>query len=445
MNSFKNLRLMLPLVLYLNAVTPKKLDVGLKAVTTAIDIAGTAIAVVDFLDEGDSGATTEDLDKLRDDIIQKVSDLIKESETRITLVIDLQQKVERLTTIKTAISSALEDLDRYLEAESADDQTYSKRIFIERFDEHDTILLIRELSSLLTATVPDLSKSMASLILETTNCNMTSIMEFETFYGNLVSQAVTLDYSYTKIKALPLDIVEADWDDRLSDIQNAFDSIERECVHGFSASVTEEVKQSISLEALQRNSNERYNWKWNDVYQYEPRDIYSHTWHYFVSLKDSNFLFWNGPTSSSNRIIVFEDKNTSVLNWEKAVVQCQLLANVSEFQRFTGGKKDAKLLGEMVGTFINDINFVYKGIIVLYVPDIVDLIFDDQNSPAAGVYVPFDGTTGFRVYVYPETWNNATSNEYQYNENELAENCGYGKTNTYLSIAMLYFAIAVVF
>ena len=142
---------------------------------------------------------------------------------------------------------------------------------------------------------------------------------------------------------------------------------------------------------------------------------------------------------------MFGNKNSSVVNWDKDVVQCQLSANVSEFQRITGGQKNAKLLGEMVGTFINDINFVYKGIIVLYVPDIFDVIIDGQYSPAAKVYVPVDGTTGFRVYVYPEIWNNATLNENSYNENELAENNGYGKKNAYFSIAILSFAIVVVF
>ena len=285
MISVRKLRVVLLFVLCFNAITSKKLQIGLEAVTYAIDIAGTAIAVVDFLDESDSGATTEDLERLRDEIVQKVTDLIKESETNIILVIDLQQKVERLTTIKTAIASALEDLERYLEAENENDQNYYENLFKERFEEHDTILLIRELSTLLTATVPDLSKSMTSLILETTNCNMTSIMQFENFYANLVSQGVTLDYAYTKTKVLQLDYVKADWDDRLSDIQNAFDSMESECVNRFSATVAEEVKQNISLEALYKNSNERYNWKWNDDYQYEPRDMHSHTWHYFVSLK----------------------------------------------------------------------------------------------------------------------------------------------------------------
>ena len=262
----------------------KTLTSGFGVVSFALDIAGTALSIVNFMDEQDDPEVTEeDLDRLREEVVQQVSGLITETESNVISVINLQQKVERLTDIKSIISSSLVDLERYLKTET--DQTNYKDLFIQRFKEHDAILLIRELASLLTDTIPELSESMSSLIIETTNCNMTSLIEFEIFYGNLISQGITLEYANAKMNNLSLDLVEEYWDNKLTNIQNVFDSMESDCVGKFSASATEEVKKEISLEDLHENSNNRYNWKWNDVYQFDPRDSSSHLWNYFVAVQ----------------------------------------------------------------------------------------------------------------------------------------------------------------
>ena len=270
----------------------KQLEIGLEYATLALDIAGTALSVINFMDEQDDPeVTAEDLDTLRDDVVQQVSGLITETENNVISVIKLQQKVERLTDIKSIIASSLVDLERYLKAETATDQTDHMNLFIQRFEEHDAILVIRELATLLTDTVPELSEPMSSLILETTNCNMTSINEFEKYYASLVSQSLTLEYAHAKMTDLNLDFVEENWDNKLTNIQNAFDSMESDCVEKFSASVTEEVKEEISLGDLHQNSKDRYNWKWNDVYQYDPRDTTSHLWNYFIALQGTHFSF----------------------------------------------------------------------------------------------------------------------------------------------------------
>ena len=269
-----------------------KLATGFGVLTIALDIASTAISVVNFIeDQEDPEVTTEALDALRYNVVQQVSGLITETESNIIAVINLQQKVERLMHIKSVIASSILDLKRYLKLKNTTDQTDYMNQFIQNFEETDAILLIRELSTLLTATIPELSESMSSLIIETTNCNMTSIIEFENFYGNLISQSITLEYSHAKMtKEINLTVVEENWDNRLTNIQNVFDSMESNCVDTFSALVTEEVKAEISPEELHDNSNKRYNWKWNDVYQFDPRDASSQLWNYFIAVQGNFFV-----------------------------------------------------------------------------------------------------------------------------------------------------------
>ena len=140
-------------------------------------------------------------------------------------------------------------------------------------------------------------------------------------------------------------------------------------------------------------------------------------------ISDQTFLFWNGPTQDRNNIIVFGDKNTSVLHWDRADVQSQLESNASRFARDIDGQKNAKFLGRTIGTFINDINFVYKGIVVLYEHSNVptSVIIDEEYSPVAQVYVPINSYEGYNVYVYPESWYDFTLCRKVYSEKGLQE------------------------
>ena len=140
---------------------------------------------------------------------------------------------------------------------------------------------------------------------------------------------------------------------------------------------------------------------------------------------DDSFLFWDEDTSGSIRIMVFGDKNTTVLNWDKADVQSDLEANVENFQKnlFVIGEDTALALGKNVAIFINDINFIYKGIFIFYEDSNypITVLSDEHHSPAAHVAVPIVNENGvFHIYVYPEIWNNYTSYEKLYNVHELS-------------------------
>ena len=120
---------------------------------------------------------------------------------------------------------------------------------------------------------------------------------------------------------------------------------------------------------------------------------------------------------------------------------------MSRFVRDIDGKKNAELLGTTIGTFINDINFVFRGIIVLYVDSNApaSVIIDDQYSPVAQVYVPINDHEGYNVYVYPEMWHDFSFCRIVYNEKGLQDsgNCGSRIAYGYVRKAMLYFLIIV--
>ena len=277
-----------------------------------LSIFNTGLGIVDLVNKEESGLTQADLDTLKEGVLQDIDTLVKKTEYSIILNVMLQNGVRRLENIKNVIQSSIDDLKFYLIAETEVDQTSYRDLFQQRYEEHNVILHIRDLSTMLTDNIPELSQSMISLIWDTTNCNMTSIMNFEIFYGNLVSEAVTLEYAYTRFKNESLDVVEADWNDRLTSIQNAYRSMESECIDRFSASMTEEVKQDVSLEDLHRNSNERYNWRWNDAYQYKPQ-ANAHTWNYFVSLTGTcTYILLKGNVLSSSLCVRYEHRQLSV-------------------------------------------------------------------------------------------------------------------------------------
>lgn len=391
-----------------------------------LSVFNTALSIVDLVKNEDAGLTQADLNDLKNDVLQDIEKLVEQTESSIILNVMLQNGVRRLENIKNVIQSSIDDLEYYLKTETEEAQNSYRDLFTTRYEEHDVILHIRDLPTLLTDTIPELSQSMISLIWDATNCNMTTIMNFEIFYGNLVSEAVTLEYAYTRFKnESQMNVVEADWNDRLTTIQTAYQSMESECVDRFSDSITKEIKQDVSLEALYRNSNERYNWRWSDAYQYKPQ-ANAHTWNYFVSLADENFLFWNEDTSGSIRIMVFGDKNAVALHWNKTDVQSDLEANLDNFQKnlWAIGEDTAKALCKSVGTFVNDeLSFIYKGIFILYEDSNyrVTVLTEEQQSPAAHVAVPLRSGNGvFHIYVYPEIWNNFTSYSKMYNVHELS-------------------------
>ena len=124
----------------------------------------------------------------------------------------------RLKDIVSVVRSSLADLDLYFKATNGTEEDY-KKLYQNRFEEHDVIVQIRKLPSLLSDTVPELSKPLKYLILDTTKCNMTSIVEFEYFYANLISHAITLQFAYTEFANLNLDFVQEYWDTNLDQVQ----------------------------------------------------------------------------------------------------------------------------------------------------------------------------------------------------------------------------------
>ena len=262
------------------------LSIGKALFSFGLSVFNTALSLVELLDDEESGGVTqEDLDKLKADLLQDIGTMIEETESSILLNVMLQTGVNRLETIRNAIKSSLGDLSDYLKTTTSTDQTTYRDLFVKRFEEHNVIVYIRELPTLLTDSIPELSKSMISLIWDTTNCNMTAVMQIETFYANLVSEAATLEYAHTRFKNYSLVVVEAEWNESLAKIQDAFDTMVNECVDRFLSSMTEEFKQDMPLENLKRQSSERYNWRWNDLFEYEPLSTGSHALVYFVTLK----------------------------------------------------------------------------------------------------------------------------------------------------------------
>ena len=147
---------------------------------------------------------------------------------------------------------------------------------------------------------------------------------------------------------------------------------------------------------------------------------------YTLNFTDEEFLFWNGPKSGQNRIMLFGDKNKPLPKWNKTVVQSQLEANIGRFRGSipVNGENTAMAIGKEVATFLNDeISFIYKGIFVFHEVsgNSFTALIDEQYSPVA--YVGVSQGSGLRyhsvyhIYVYPEVWNNFTSYNRLYNEN----------------------------
>ena len=259
------------------------LKTGFQTFEKDIDVFSTGLAIADFLDnqELDSGLTGEDREKLKDDILQKIAKMLETSETNTILALTLQEEVGRLRDTVSVVRSSLADLDYYLKAENGANELKYKDLFLKRFVEHGVIIEIRKLPDLLTDTAPGLPKPLKSVVLDTTECNMTSVVEFEQVYANLISKAVTLQLVYTKFTELNLDYVKDYWDNLLPGVQNTFDDMENVCIDKFEESVSREIIEDVPVEKLHNNNKERYNWKWNDVFQYQP--VASSKWHYFVS------------------------------------------------------------------------------------------------------------------------------------------------------------------
>ena len=139
-------------------------------------------------------------------------------------------------------------------------------------------------------------------------------------------------------------------------------------------------------------------------------------------MEAEEFFYWNGGTGDFNRIIVFGDKNTTVPRWDKIAVQNQLWANASMLQEAAKGPNAAKDLGQAVGTFINNIDFIYKCIVVFYDDQLphIKVLIDTSLSTAACVSIYASEKGGnYRACVYPEIWNDFASYLNAYTEIEI--------------------------
>lgn len=388
------------------------LSAGMGVLKASIDIFGAASQVVDFFEKRDTpvGVTQAELDKLKTDILQQMDYMLSNYKGEIILALTLQEEVGRLKETTSRIQSSLEDLKNLMLARNKSEETIYKALFKQRYEEHDIIVEIRKLAGLLTETIPELSKPLKDLILDSTKCNMTAIVEFEKFYARLISDAVTLQLVYGWISNHSSYFVQQYWDTKLPYIQTTFQDMENVCIATFDDYVDDDVKLNVSTETIFDNSKQRYPWKTIDVFDFPPKNSFKY--HYHRSLPQK-CLFWNDePNSFRNRIMVMLDKDIVVPLWNQTDVQAALQRNISLFKKSINGPLAAQDLYKATERFVNDLNFIHKALIVFYVPpepeSFVKTILDPL-SIAAHLAVPDNAGGFYHAYVYPEIWNNFSS------------------------------------
>ena len=397
------------------------LSVGMGVLQAAVDIFGIAVDVVDFFEQRDTpaGVTQADLDKLKLDILKKMDYMLSNYKAEIILALQLQEEVGRLKETTSRIQSSLEDLKNLMLARNKSEEKIYKALFKQRFDEHDIIVEIRKLAGLLTEIIPELSEPLKDLILDTTKCNMTAVVEFENFYARLISEAVTLQLVHGWISNHSSYFVQQYWDNTLPHIQTTFHDMENVCIDTFDHYVADEVKLDVSAETIFDNSKQRYPWKTIDVFDFPLKNSFKEHYHRSLPRK---CLFWNyDPTSFRNRILVMIDKTTVVPLWNKTDVEAALKRNASHFKTTIKDNSAAQALYNATMEFVNDLNFIPKAIIVFYVPpepeSFVETILDPLSISAH--FSVLDDIGGFYdIYIYPEIWNNFSSYLKSYTGNE---------------------------
>lgn len=427
------------------------LSVGMGVLQAAVDIFGIAVDVVDFFEKRDTpaGVTQADLDKLKTDILEQMDYMLSNYRAEIILALTLQEEVGRLKETISRMQSSLEDLKNLMLVRNKSEEIIYKARFKQRYDEHGVIVEIRKLPALLTESIPELSKPLKDLILDTTKCNMTAVVEFEKFYARLISDAVTLELVYEWVSNNSWYFVQQYWDNNLPHVQKTFHDMENVCIATFDNYVTDEVKLNVSTETIFDNSKQRYPWKTTDVFDFPPENSFKELYQRSLPQK---CLFWNDdPTSFRNRILVMIDKTTVVPLWNKTDVETALQRNASQFKTTIKDDSAAQALYNATMGFVNDLNFIPKAIIVFYVPpepeSFVETILDPL-SICAHFSVPDDKGGFYHVYVYPEVWNNFSSYLKSYTRNEepvVSAAVSWMQINRPSSLEALCIILAVVF
>lgn len=398
------------------------LNVGLDILTGAVDIISNVFGVVDFFEKRDTpeGVTQADLDKLKNDILQQMDYMLDYYKTEIILGLTLQIEVGRFKETISRLKSSLEDLKNLILARNKSEENMYKALFKQRFDEHDVIVEIRKLPDLLTATIPELSRPLTKLILDTTKCNMTAIIKFEKFYAHLIFDAMTLHFIYGWISNHSNYFVKQYWDNKLPQIQETVDDMENVCINTFDTYVDDEVKVNVSIDTILANSIQKYPWKTIDVFDFPPENSFKEHYHRSLPRK---CLFWNdGQNSFSNRIIMMLDKDIVVPLWNQTDVQAALQRNTNLFIKSVNDPLAAQALYNATMEFVNDLNFIPKAIIVYYVsaePKSFVRTILDPLSISAHFAIPAEDGGFYHAHVYPEIWNNFSSylNSYTGNDN----------------------------
>ena len=356
---------------------------------TVFDIVKTGLEIVDLIRNIESDQSTE---KDKEEILNRIDTLIKFSTTTIIKEIELQRKLERIEETAVQVQSLLTDLTNYISADKKEDREIYKKHFIHRF--HDAVAQIRNLPNLLTDTITTgLSERLVDLILDKTQCNMTAVFQFQTFFAYLTSDCVTLHLAFTELSNITTDDVILFWEAAIQKIQFQFDKMEDTCKRRFSKYATNEIKLAINADVLSKSCKERYTWAWCDVFYYAAMG--THQFQYRKSV--ANFSFWNGASSSGrNQVMVIGDNDQVEQSWNQHTMNSELKSDINIFKDVISGPEDtsaALKVGEAVETYVKDKGFHVMAVLVFF--DAADLekvsIITDPASPAA--YLVIEGVT----------------------------------------------------
>lgn len=378
---------------------------------TGLDIFKAGFQIVDFIRKLNSDKP-EDLKEVLEEIRTDLNRMIRSSTTTIIKEITLQNKLAKIEDTVSEIQSLLIDMENYIEAENEVDRQSYKTLFLKRFDQR-VVAQIRNLPSLLAYNIPGFSEPLIYLIRDKAQCNMTAIHEFQMFYANLLADGSTLQLVFRELSNYTSDDVQEFWNEHLPNIQVQFDGMETTCKERFPKNAEEEIKQNIDARALYNNSKQRYTWAWCNVYYYPPMG--THQFHFHKSVSD--FLFWNGASSSGrNQIMVIGDIDKIEQSWNKNDMNAALASNVDKFKSVISGSEDtsaALKVGDAVENFVKDKGFLIKGVVVFFdTPSLASTvrIVDDSSSAAyvviEGVALKFCYNNGLVCTITQSEWFN---------------------------------------
>lgn len=278
-----------------------RVKVNLGTISNVIGFAEDVYSFFDMLLGKEDENEPAEIDYMR--IIEEISAHIRMSTSTIMENTEIAAQLADLKRCARTIAQLVKDMEQIVNTTDQEKREERIKQFKKAFENERTDL--HGVKTFLTVTVPGISSSLLSLIVDKVDCGMSALEDFQRYYmNNLVSKVIALDLAYERFESgILYNDKLTEWITNVKILLEKFENEKERCKKNFFKLAKTIFYEVDDPRLLSDKIQERFSHRQNDVFSL--RGSYC-----IKKLKNYENIFLKQDGNGSRTVAVFGDKTT---------------------------------------------------------------------------------------------------------------------------------------